>query len=547
MAETLPAPQEESHETGRREDGDFLLLLLALAILLFNLFLAANDEPLHIDELRQVGHYSTDLGAVAEGAYSQEQPPLDYWIGSIAAEAGADSDFGVRTPSLVFAWLGTALVAFLLRRSSYERAAWVAVLFVAFSPVFLLHGAYARPYALPFFLMTVSLLSVLKWLRDGHRYCLAIFALAVLLLPYSRTTEPPLFLAALAAILAILAVKESRARWALGMCLISGINGIRILGTVGSETAEYQSSSINSLSTIGNRLIHDTFDTYRAAVPAMVLIFAAALAGAFLLVRRRTELRENWWLAALAAPAILFPVVFVAVSLPSQPFYERYTFFLIPVLAALIGVLIERVGGALWAMILAIVLVPGAVSTVSNLSTQEFGDSAAIIELVNHFRSRGQEVVYEASIPITSWRPEYLPGEDRYSSSETAAITSIRLARSSDLLEPGQNLVIVFRGNLDLEGWASVPTVQNHSILIPLSSPARHDPAEALWEICETMSIDSGGYLCASSIRISFTAGDTDLARSRYDHTLEQAPNDAVRAAISGILADLDLSSVAGQ
>jgi hypothetical protein len=63
---------------------------------------------------------------------------------------------------------------------------------------------YARPYALPFFLIMTFLLSADFWLRDGRKAAVPFLFIAGVLLPLSRVTEPNIALAAVILVLVVL-------------------------------------------------------------------------------------------------------------------------------------------------------------------------------------------------------------------------------------------------------------------------------------------------------------------------------------------------------
>ena len=167
----------------------WLWLGLALALGFTTLGIAIWDEPLHIDELRQVGYYTRDIRGIIDGASSQLQPPLDYLIGAVVQKALWPADAVWRLAGFGFAWLGMALIGGLFWKSRFSG--WLAVGLLALTPVFLEFSSYARPYALPFFLMMAAAWGFDRWRLTLRVPYLALGGLAVLALPLSRTTEQP--------------------------------------------------------------------------------------------------------------------------------------------------------------------------------------------------------------------------------------------------------------------------------------------------------------------------------------------------------------------
>ena len=73
----------------------FNYLIAICFVTLFALFLRLHNldhESLFMDELRQVSYYGNDFREIVRNAASQQQPPLDYWIGHLVFKI-SDSDY----------------------------------------------------------------------------------------------------------------------------------------------------------------------------------------------------------------------------------------------------------------------------------------------------------------------------------------------------------------------------------------------------------------------------------------------------------------------
>lgn len=165
-----------------------IITSIALALRLHHL----DHESLFMDELLQVSHYlHNSLKEVAIGAFSQAQPPLDYFIGKVVS-LFSYSDFAVRLPAALFG-SGTVFLIFLLMyRLSGLLSASIASLLLALSPYHIYYSQEARPYALPIFLMVALwciVISIYQIRSSRPVHYLLLFIVSVLLM-YSRSLYP---------------------------------------------------------------------------------------------------------------------------------------------------------------------------------------------------------------------------------------------------------------------------------------------------------------------------------------------------------------------
>ena len=186
-----------------------LLLLFSLALRLHHL----DYESLWMDELRQISYYPHSLSEIVDKAATQQQPPLDYWIGHVV-HALSYSDFAVR---LLAALFGVGTVFFLTLLAA-KFCSWpVAIgagIIAALLPFNLQYSQEARPYSIAIFLFLALLWSLERLLtsekRSFGRIIVLLFSAVAFL--YSRALSPLVvtivLMMILIAWLGILAVRE---------------------------------------------------------------------------------------------------------------------------------------------------------------------------------------------------------------------------------------------------------------------------------------------------------------------------------------------------
>ena len=177
-----------------------LLFFFALGIRVYDL----TDESLWMDELRQVSYYSDPFKQIIYDAASQNQPPLDYWIGHLV-HFFASGDFAVRLPSALFG-AGSVLMIFItVSRFCSLSVSLFWGLLSALLPFNLYYSQEARPYSIAVFLF-LCVLWFLDQLLAGHRkvfiktIVLLFFSTAFL---YSRSLFPLVITVTLLLVLAV--------------------------------------------------------------------------------------------------------------------------------------------------------------------------------------------------------------------------------------------------------------------------------------------------------------------------------------------------------
>ena len=522
--------------------------MAALAGLGILLLVSTMVRPLHVDELRQTSYYSFTPEQIVWRAYSQEQPPLDYLIGAWWAELTSGPAFVYRLPAVIYCLLAAVMLVQLLQ--AYRRSLWNFALpvILGLSPVFLAYGAYARPYALPLFLMICALygLGTLQTRPGWPRQ--ALFAVAVLALPYSRTTEPPLFLAWLALVLLIFAWRPGH-RWlwgALALVVISGLNAGRLLLWLSKQTADYQSSELPQLGALLQRLM-DFLLVYVSAIPAPWLSIPLAVAGLVLIARQPEARRSLWWLVPLLGTVASFPLLFALAAKAGQGFAPRYTFFAIPIVAVLCIVAMAELQrrGARWSLVLALGwLLLALPATARYLLPPYPADYLALADEVHRQREAGLELVFEPAIPLGRWRPRTLPGNWRSTrQGHQLALTSELLALGRQFAPPSTRVGLLLPARMSLDGWQVIADVSRYRAW---TTTGQRTPAEALGDACRQLEFERAGLLCAGSLRLAWKAPggiQSETSTAVLEHLGKQPDSAARRRVLKALPARVTWSS----
>lgn len=185
--------------------GDLREYLSRIAILLVPFIVALGlrlhglaDESLFMDEIRQTSYYELDHTAIVRAAATQNQPPLDYWIGRMVSLISS-SDMAVRLPAALFGAGSVLLLTLMVASFASLRVAVLAGLVLALLPFHIYYSQEARPYALPVFLLLALLYQVHHMTQPAAPRVPAYFLLGLVatLFAFSRADFPMIILASL--------------------------------------------------------------------------------------------------------------------------------------------------------------------------------------------------------------------------------------------------------------------------------------------------------------------------------------------------------------
>ncbi|KPK22908.1 MAG: hypothetical protein AMJ61_16640, partial [Desulfobacterales bacterium SG8_35_2] len=327
----------------------FFVITVVFAVALGIRIHDLNGESLFMDEVRQVSYYDENFKSIIHLAASQQQPPLDYWIGHLIVKVSG-SDFAVRLPAALFG-AGSIVLLYLL---AGRFCAWPLAFFTALTAAFLPFNIYfsqeARPYAISIFFLLAVLLG-LGTLLDSKRNALLssiFFGISILGYLYSRTLSPLVTIVVLFAILGgnIFIVgfhgqkhdKELLRRLFVAVILLVGalLLYLPVLKIILEKGQRYVSGNMG-LQTFFAKLIHN-FDllpiwqsfvaqTEPITIPLLILVL---LAPVFTLRSPANRPGRIWYYIMLLLPcsALLNIVIFQAKS--SMPFRPPYALYILP-------------------------------------------------------------------------------------------------------------------------------------------------------------------------------------------------------------------------
>ena len=458
------------------------------------LLVAIDEEPFHIDEIRQVSSYHLPLVEVMRASIGQEQPPLDAWIGALSQRLGGQSDLVQRAPSVLWGVGSLALLARLLLRSGLRAGAVVAVLGFAASPVIVNVTAYARPYALPTFLMLAFITAANAWLERRSRGALAAMVLVAGLLPAARITEPIVFLASTAAVL----WWWQRRRAAAGSARVpmaAAFGGIVLVGLPYSrllypELSKSTTDHLTSVAQLG-RVFTEFGPVLVSATPGWWALMPALAATALLSDGRKRLLGLWWWWVLLLVP-VVFNLVFLAHTKPSQTYFERYTFTLWLPIAVALGAGIDaaiarrRERGALaWIVIggCGLFLAASLLQLRTDLTNTERPDWRSFSEFITRHTEPGTTILFEHVAPAADWRLRFAGGP-RYLPAEWSAPSFSEILQRSRAVHHDASIAValIFAGP-EVSGWTRLPHGRYFSLYVrqsPLRGPS--GAAQALEE-----------------------------------------------------------------
>lgn len=175
-----------------RENGQYVFYLLLLFLLALSLRLHDLDqESMFMDEIRQVSYYKESFVSIISSAASQQQPPLDYWLGHLVFKV-SDSDFAARLPAALFGVASVILFVLITSRICNWPFALFGGLIMALLPFHIYYSQEARPYSIGlfFFLATFGLLRYILETAEPRKIAFQLLLPSSLLFLLSRALFP---------------------------------------------------------------------------------------------------------------------------------------------------------------------------------------------------------------------------------------------------------------------------------------------------------------------------------------------------------------------
>jgi len=333
-----------------------IVVLLAVLIRIHHL----DFESLFMDELRQVSYYPHSLSQIVTDAATQQQPPLDYWIGHFFSKLSY-SDFMVRLPAALFGVGSILLMMLLIAKVTNWPTAWGAGIILAVLPYHIYFSQHARPYSIAIFFTLATLYTlhlVITCSRNLWIYVLLFLATTTCFL-YSRTLAPLVTVATLTAIFLFvivlsftkdrqyLAVIKDRFILALFSVLISLVFYFPVLNKIlfsgrryADSPQEFRISTIyNGLKSLSMTPIWESYVTQLE--PLGIIILPFILIAPFLAWRSGT-LKRNPILSIiiLLIPTVSLINIAIFQAKTSLPFRPPYAIYLLPlcIIVAAVGV-----------------------------------------------------------------------------------------------------------------------------------------------------------------------------------------------------------------
>jgi len=527
-----------------------LMFIGALVVASVVLLVALEEEPYYIDELRQTRSYTLPLDQVVERSFAQDQPPLDPILNSIVQTAIGEGDWQQRFLSALFALAGFTAFGVMTWRAGFQRGAPFGVLVLALSPTLVSVFVYARPYALPFFLIMTFLLSADFWLREGRKAALPFLFIAGVLLPLSRTIEPNIALGAVVLVLVALR-RGGRANEFLGTVWVPVGASLLGLAAVGLPVVVHLRVQLTGYAQGGfipsgeqvARLVTELPEVLAASVPAWpaaLIVVVAILASK----PTRKALMQTWWAWVLLVIPVTFVLLFLLTTNPSQPLFERYMFTWIPLLALAVSAVVSdvklgqprRLVVLLGAVATMIFIGASTIQLVSDLFSNEREDWDALSTTIEKETEDDWIVVLEHLRLLGVYRSPFA-GIPRYLSRDREAPAAHDIIKQPGLIGTNRPIAIALWGpTLTIPGWERISVDEFFSLYIPNSPVAGPiEAADALLLFSNAVDADRGATLALAGASLYLAnEHETEACAVITDLRAEPGLTERVDDALSG-------------
>lgn len=511
------------------------LIVVAFGMLI--LFVGAAEEPYNIDELRQTRHYDKSFQRVIDESFLVGQPPLDALVNAQAQRVLGVGDIQQRLLSIIFGTGSLVVMAVLCLRSGLApMGSAVVVAVMALTPVLINVTAYARPYALPLFLMLSYLLLVDYWLAGARWLCFVTLSCVAVLLPLSKTVEPMIFLVLIIGAMGLNAFRDPvlRFRSSLGTvpALLGLMTGALLQARLSSELSDYTKGHEYPLIDRLMRLVTDLPHALTEELPYWPLLLIAI--GLLLMNReRRTRLFQLWWWWVLTGTAVGFAVALFVTVPTSQPFYGRYVFSWVPSVAVLAGSLIPDSSSAsgrrdrifrVFSLSVAVGILAWAFfGSFQTLTTRQGGDWRAASEVIVDDLPKGTAVVFDPVRPLGSYRTPFA-GNPRYTGTAPVRMT-LQIIHDPSLVAAGDNTAILLHGSkVVVPGWVPISVDDFFTVYVPETPrPGLEGIASSAEEFGTAIGPISGAALKLTAAAIWQRAGDVERASDLLSTMLDSS------------------------
>ena len=422
-----------------------ILLIAGLALILRIHHLG--HESLWMDEIRQTSYYGNPLSEIIENAASQNQPPLDYWIGHFVHFL-SNTDFAVRLPAALFGMGSVVLLILLISQiSSWPVACGFGIL-AALMPFNLYYSQEARPYAIAVFLFLLLYWTLNRFLSTCPKKRLIAAAVLLILSAaflHSRALSPLVVILCLILILvlwlffdfnpaAIPAAEKSRlvlqACGALSLALLIYLPSLKFILLKSARMVPDTSLGLNVDHFISAVAQFDPTPLWQAyavqsepvTYPLLILVCLSPFFGWYLGLYRKGTV---WMLSTLMLPIASLFNLLIFQSKSNMSFRPSYASYILPLACILGAVSIQ----GLWKLsskvrfariirgFVVILAVYGAVqtliSTIDYKSLNRKSDWRGVAEFLSQNYAAENLLIFDALSHFGSWEPTYY-GFPRY-------------------------------------------------------------------------------------------------------------------------------------
>ncbi len=448
-----------------------LLAAFALGLRLHHL----GFESLWMDELRQVSYYPQSCAQILYNAATQQQPPLDYWIGHFVY-LFSQNEFALRLPAALFGAGSVVLLALLVARTCSWPVAMVTGAIGAMLPFNLYFSQEARPYSIAIFLFLVVLACLdhlLSAREKSYGRAVLLFFVSTAFL-YSRGLSPLVVVSVLFLILMIwrlvLLIREGTALkgegrniafggLALLAALAAYVPGFRLILSRGQRYADTSFSLTNTL-TAGIKAFDPTPLWQAFVVQTEPLTFPLLiLLGLFPFLFRPSGLLKRGflpWISALLLPGACILNLFIFQAKTHLPFRPPYALYMLPLTLILSAVTfqglwnglgtwrIARPGRVLLLLLAAFFIFQSAVALSASKGLRKKTDWRGLARYLTAHYGPGDIVIFDALSPYGCWEPRpTFSAFLRYPKGESPLTYMVPLAFESPSLAKGPQVPVL--------------------------------------------------------------------------------------------------------
>ena len=401
----------------------------AVAVGTVLIVIAAINQPYNQNELQQIAPYGSDDLAKIVGA--TRQPPLDPVLGALLQHVLGEGQLRQRLVPVLAGIGALIVVACLLRRLRAGAAGTVGLWAMATAPLLVRYSAYARPYALPVFLMLLFVYAAQSWLDDRKRGWLVVSAVAAVATPLARVPEPTIFFLVTAATLGVASLR-GQLTWSQTRPLVA-ISGATLVlvcyplyHLLASQSGGIWDPSPSGVLARFGSGVHEVLTGLLPLLGAWLPWWPVTLAITMLALvvpgsRRRVF---HWWFfwPLLAGPAVFVVAYHFMNPFPFdvRPYRARMAIFFVPVFVLLLVSLTQAATEAVASgarssqrvkvavnVLVAAALLGQLPATARVLVDNEAPDFGQVAEVLTQRLPRNAIVLYDTASQAGQWRQPF--------------------------------------------------------------------------------------------------------------------------------------------